>query len=412
MPVEVPELKPVFFYIMIDLVIIVYNRYDNIIHWLHCLSLCDTINVRVTVIHNGDETYNLPQHINYIKRKNIGYDIGAFQDVCRNRLKGFPKDWTRLLWCTDDTFPMCRDFIRKFEAINDEVVCMKISPYVRQHIRTTGFMITREAAERLIFPADPVKTKDDCYRFEHRATKGTFLTQVSCKQVAPDESSPMWDVGYHRKLNRAKEHAAIFGDYPLPEVIEQKEKTTIICPIYKSFPAVISSLIMQQNPNWELWLIHDGPSDGAVESYLYALNDDRIKYFETKEHSGNWGHSIRAEWLQKVETKYLMVSNPDNYYAPTFLNKAISAFTHKGTTVATYCSQMVHSYKDWQVINCMLKRGYIDCGGVLLKTKEAQEVGWRNITDHSADWLFFNDIAARYGSNKFVSFSGCLFIHN
>ena len=62
-------------------------------------------------------------------------------------------------------------------------------------------------------------------------------------------------------------------------------------------------------------------------------------------------------------------------------------------------------------MNCSLNRGYIDCGQVLLKTKEAQSVGW-NSMEHSSDWFFFNDIANKFGKDKFITFSGCHFVHN
>lgn len=393
------------------LVIVVYNRYDNLKHWLHCLSLCPP--VRVVVIHNCDEPapeYEaLCKDVQYIRRPNIGYDIGAFQDVCNGLI-----EWERVLWVTDDTFPMCTDFVQRFESAHTHgtVTAMKISPYVREHIRTTGFMIDRETGGKLKFPADPITTKEHCYQFEHRSPTAHFLTQVKAFQVADDPHSPLWDVGYHRKLDRAAEHIAVFGEYPKPEIIEQKEKTTIICPIYKSFPAVISSLIMQTNTNWELWLIHDGPGNGEAEQYVNTINDDRIKYFETPTHSGNWGHSIRSEWLQKVTSKYVMVTNPDNYYSPVFIQKALAIFSNKTRYVGVYSGQMVHSYKDWHVIPCRMHRGYIDCGGIVLKAKEAKATGWKNTTDHSADWFFFKDLIAAHGLKNFVSFPGCNFIHN
>ena len=394
------------------LVIVVYNRLANLKHWMHCLTMCDPM--PVVVIHNSNEP--APEYeavckdVTYIRRPNVGYDIGAFQDVCKNRLQGFP-EWERLLWVTDDTFPMCTNFMRVFDFKHEPgtVTAMQISPYVRRHIRTTGFMIDRSTAQGLVFPADPIITKEHCYQFEHRSTDKHFLAQLQANQVAPDNLSPLWDIGYHRRLDRHAEHIAIFGEYDKPDTVEMQEKTTIICPIHFSYPAIISSLLMQTYTNWELWLIHDGPGDG---SSIPEQRDHRIKYFETETHCGYWGHSIRAEWLQRVASKYVVITNPDNYYAPQFFEKAIAAMIVKGTTVATYCDKMIHSYKQWEIIQVRVQRGYIDCGGVVLKAEQAKAVGWRNVTDHSADWLFFNDIARTYGMQKFVPFKGCHFIHN
>lgn len=79
--------------------------------------------------------------------------------------------------------------------------------------------------------------------------------------------------------------------------------------------------------------------------------------------------------------------------------------------IATYCESMVHSYKAWGVIPCSLKRGYIDCAGVMIKANAAKQVGWRSL-EHSADWTFFEDLIKKFGVNAFVKIKGCLLVHN
>lgn len=408
---------------MIDtLVIVVYDRLENLRKYFHILKQCNPIK-QVVVIHNYDSPQDDYKELCeqsgaiYIYRNNIGFDIGAFQDVCRNRLKGFP-EWDQLIWVTDDTIPTVHNFTEYFDLKQGEGVrCMEISPYVRQHIRTTGFSIAKSTAIKLKFVVDPITTKRDCYTFEHRDIRNTFMDQVkrmglSVKMVASQVSSPLFDTGYHRRLNRDPELNKLWGLETVRPPVDPTDVVTFVCPIYKSFPAIISSLIMQTNRNWELWLIHDGPGDGSAETFIQVINDDRIKYFETHEHKGMWGHYIRSEWLQKVKTKYVIISNPDNYYTPVFIERCFVEFKKRRTSIGIFCLQMVHSYTNWGVINCRFARGFIDCGGVMLKTKEAVSVGWNNITDHSADWFFFNDIAKAYGVNKFTSIPGCLFQHN
>jgi hypothetical protein len=48
----------------------------------------------------------------------------------------------------------------------------------------------------------------------------------------------------------------------------------------------------------------------------------------------------------------------------------------------------------------------------MLKLAEAKAVGWNDVTSHSADWFFFNDIINRYGQHSFAKVEGCLLIHN
>ena len=409
------------------LAIIVYNRYDNLKRWLHCWSQCDK-DAELIVIHTGEEIEKFESlctenKVKYIHRQNIGFDIGSFQDVCRERLQGFPNNWDYLLWCTDDTIPMTKDFIKPFTTKMQEpgvgIACMEISKSVTPHVRTTGFCIAKSTTLRLQFPADPVTTKQQCYHFEHRGGVNILTNQVramglSCQMVAPPKTSPLWDTGYWKRLDRQAEHDAVFN----PDK-KQGDKVTFICTIYNSYPQIISSLMFQTHENWELILIHDGPMSDSVRSHLAPQangmwdGSDRVKIIETKERKGNYGHHLRQWALNEFELgEYTVVTNADNYYTPVFIEYMLKGFAKSHTAVATYCDKMIHSYKAWDVIGCKLERGYLDCGGVMIKSAIAKEVGWRDIESHSSDWTFFSDIAAKYSPRNFIPVKGALFVHN
>lgn len=404
------------------IVICIYNRVQNLKHWLHCWKQC-VQSAQLVIIHSTDgERYEVPDGVIYLPRPNVGYDIGKFQDVCMGRMPGFP-EWDKLLWITDDVFPMSKDFATPFfKQLDDNKVgvsCMEISPYVRRHIRTTGFAIRRVDAEKLTFPCDPVVTKEQCYQFEHRSNNLFYgqIERMGLRVVMPaiPAQSPLFDTGYHRRLKqRERDHYALFGrdsgpviqpSIELPIVAtDHLPKVVFICPIYDKYPQIISSLLCQTYQNWELYLIHDGPNE------LSLPDDPRIKY-ERRTRTGNdYGHSIRKEWLQKVEGDYITITNPDNYYVPVFIEYMLKGF--KPGIVATYCSSMVHSYKAWDIIPCRLQRGYVDCGGVMLRLEDAKAVGWNNTTDHSADWIFFSDVIKARGIRSFAPVRGCLLVHN
>lgn len=388
------------------LVIVVYNRVENINRWLKVWQQCKQ-SAHMVIIHTGPDALTIPEGITYIRRPNIGFDIGSLQDVCNERLAGFPNDWQKMLWCTDDTLPMQPDFLDVFfNKLTGKVGCvaMEISPYVRKHIRTTGFAIIKEVANKLTFPFDPIVTKEHCYQFEHRSGNIMYhqilLMKLEVLMAAPAKDSPLFDFGYHRRLkHREAEHYTTFA-----EPKQLKPKVAIICPTYNNYPQIASALLCQTYQNWELHIVHDGP--GTIE----LPKDKRIKFTQTSARSANWGHSIRRDMLQSVSGDYVVITNPDNYLVPTFLEKMIGGF--KQGIVATYCSQMVHNYIGHKVINCSLKRGYLDCSGVMLKLAEAKAVGFNDITSHSADWFFFNDIINRYGQHSFARVEGCLLIHN
>lgn len=399
--------------------VIIYNRFFNLVHWLDCWKKCDKQNAEVVIIHNTDQP--APEYrelcekhaVGYIPRRNVGFDIGAFQDVCKGRLKGFPQ-WERLLWMTDDTFPMTFDFVEQFNKgmrPGVGVVAMEISPYVVKHIRTTGFMIDRDTAEKLIFPADPIVTKQHCYLFEHRWGKKVFYSQIvemGLKVVwaAGREHSPLWDTGYHRRVDRKAEHEAKFGKY------QTADKVLFICPIYQSYPQIISSLLLQTHKNWELYLVHDGPDTTGVKNLI--PDDKRIHFRETRKRGGCWGHYIRSIFIQESKniSDFVVVTNADNYHTPVFCEYMLKAFERRPASVAVYCSHMVHSYKAWQVLPCSLNVGFLDSAGVMVRSENAAAVGWNDITTHSADWQYFADLIATYGADKFYRVEGCLLVHN
>lgn len=406
----------------IIVVVIVYNRFENLKHWLKCWQKCETDGAELIVIHTGNEVNKFGEVCSgiakYIHRENIGFDIGSLQDVCKERLTGFPNDWDYLLWCTDDTFPMQRGFITPFietiQKSNVGLACMQISkssPGNIIHVRTTGICLSKEVSKRLTFPADPVRTKQDCYHFEHRGGRQTLTEQIRAMgldvvQVAPNNISPLWDKGYWKRLDRQIEHENVFGqDKP------RGNKVTFISTIYNSYPQIISSLLLQTHQNWELILIHDGQAPDSVRSVI--PEDKRIQFIETFERIGNWGHKNRQWALDSFDLgDYVVITNADNYYAPTFIEYMLKGFNKSHTAVATYCDKIVHSYKAWEILQCKFERGYIDCGSVMVKSDIAKEIGWRVTDEHSADWVFFSDIAAKYSPSNFIKVPGCLFVHN
>lgn len=396
--------------------IIIYNRLENLKRWLNCWSQCNQENAELIVIHNYDilsqqkpyrdlcEKYG----IKYYPRLNKGFDIGALKDVCSGQLK--VPDFNELLWITDDTIPMSKDFVNQFRLKDEGIRCMEISS-IRSplHVRTTGFCISKETASKIIFPKNII-TKEHCYHFEHRGGDMTLMKQVEamglkCVQVAKLEKSPLWDTQNRAHLHRMKEHDSVFTPTAL------NEHVTIICPIFNSFPEIIGSMICQTHKNWTLKLIHDGPNETGLKELVNQIGDNRIEYSETKQRAGNWGHSIRAEQIKKLDdTDFVLITNADNHHVPVYLEWMIKGITDRH--IASYCSDMVHSYKAWQIIPCRLERGYVDCAGVLIRAEVAKSIGWRDVSSHSSDWFFFSDILKKHGFNRFARVKGCLLIHN
>lgn len=412
----------------IHVVVVVHTRYKNIKRWVDCWNECDKMEAQLTVIHNYYQESDIEGYrimceqagVNYIARKNVGYDLGAFQDVCKERLDGFDNDWNILFWITDDTIIMRKDFLKMFtsQLSNEKVgiVCNEISKEVTTHVRTSGFAIRKKEALELEFPADPITTKQQCYFFEHLGGRKTLYHQIKNKglqiiQPIALKNSAVWDTGHRAYLKRMDEHNLQFN--PL-----SKSKITFICPAFNAYPQIVSSLLLQTHKNWNLLLIHDGKNTTGLEKMIEDIGDSRIEYYETEKRYGNWGHSIRQLALKAIKNRsmshdsdFIVITNQDNYHVPVFCEFMLRGFKDPNI-VASYCSQMVHSYIQWGVINCSMALGSVDCAGVMIKKEVACDVGWNDITGHSSDWTYFSEVMKKYGKGNFAKVDGCLLIHN
>lgn len=398
--------------------LLVYDRLHNLKRWLHCWKQCEKHEFELVVIHNTDS--DQPEYresceqygVKYVPRPNIGFDTAPFQDICRERLQGFDNDWDKLIWVTDDWIPMAKNFVKQYKDHFEDgvtgIVCTEISDLVKRHIRTSGFMISKEISKNIIFDADPITNKDQCYDFEHRSVNALYeqiqRMGLEIRLVAPLNIAPIWDTDHRSSLQRWNEHTNVFYS---------TQKVAIICPIYKCFPQIISSMINQTHQYWELYLIHDGEADPFIGEYVKLVNDERIKYIVTENRVSNFGHPIRQEYLKKLassDADYILITNGDNYHTPNCLETLVKGFDEN--CVATYGDGMVHSYFGWGVINCRMERGYIDCACVMVKKEIACSIGWNDTVSHSSDWTYFEDIAKVYGFDKFKQVHGCLLIHN
>jgi hypothetical protein len=432
--------------------VIIYDRFNNLKLWIDIWKQCITDSAELVIVHNYKneddkkkyKEYCSDNNIECVSRPNIGMDIGAMQDVFMQRLKGFNNTWDYLLWVTDDTIPINKNFIQhyiqKFKESNKVgVVALEISNEVKRHIRTSGFMIRKDCSLKIVFESNPVRTKNDCYLFEH-LSKNSFLEQVNrmsliAIDVSPKlKTAPLWDTEIRAYLNRWVEFDKNFED-----IKRVKDKVIVICPIYNSYPQIISSLICQTHKNWILVLIHDGKASGNLKNIIGHYADSRIIFLESETRKGNWGHFYRQFGIDNIDnlvpdSEYVVITNADNYHVPTYLEKMMEGFITQDI-VATYCSAMVHSYLSpqqvtylevgqqsstelrwedytWGTNQCKLEFGRIDCAGIMVKKECAQKVGWNDIVTHSSDWTYISDIIKEYGEKKINKVNGCLLVHN
>ena len=205
------------------IVLIVWNRFENLKLWIDCWSQCAKMDAELVVVHNlesDNDRYSKlckGHGITYVPRENKGFDIGAFQDVCRERLANFPNKWDNLIWITDDCIPMSKDFVKNYldRLTEKDIPCYEISDIVKTHIRTTGFLVTKDISKKLVFPKDPMVNREDCYQFEHKSKNALYEQVVSMgkKPVmieADLKKSPLWDSGAREHLKLMGRHEEVF----------------------------------------------------------------------------------------------------------------------------------------------------------------------------------------------------------
>lgn len=185
----------------------------------------------------------------------------------------------------------------------------------------------------------------------------------------------------------------------------------IIAVTYKQdneLKCFIESLLGQTSHSWRLTLIHDGPGPDFIRIMNPYWGDTRINYFCTEARADDYGHSLRALGLSMIsekDSRYTLITNADNYYAPSFIEEMTS-----GCSDIVYCN-MAHNHWDYKFKESEFRRGKIDCGCVVVKTEIAKNVGW-NSREYHADWLFLCDVLLKYPNASITKLDKILFVHN
>ena len=191
----------------------------------------------------------------------------------------------------------------------------------------------------------------------------------------------------------------------------------VICAAYQRIiplRILIDSFVVQTNPNWKLYVIHDGPMPEELHDIrdLYA-KDERISFSSTKKRIGHSGFPNRDMMIKSIEGDpgdFVMSTNDDNYYVPTFVDEMLKEVA-PGVGIV-YCN-MIHSHFGYTPLYTTLKVYYIDMGAFAILLPLAKKVGIMNITD-IADGLFAQDCLAECNATGLATkkVEKILYIHN
>lgn len=159
---------------------------------------------------------------------------------------------------------------------------------------------------------------------------------------------------------------------------------------------MIDCFLVQTNPNWEMYVIHDGPAPDDIRRVMEDRVDPRIHFFESPERRGKYGHPNRREMLETIPTAvndYILITNDDNYYIPRFVDFVLSA---KNAGIVYY--DCLHNYYDYDVLKCRLRVNYIDMGALCVRADVAKKVGFTS-DEYHADGIYAEACAAFCGKH-------------
>jgi hypothetical protein len=181
---------------------------------------------------------------------------------------------------------------------------------------------------------------------------------------------------------------------------------------------LIDNFIVQTNPNWKLYIIHDGPMPKEFDNIMALYkNDSRISFQSTEKRIECSGFPNRDMMIKKIigaDNDFVMSTNDDNYYVPTFVDNMIALATQGVGFI--YCN-MVHSDhwgpKEYQVINTKIEVCQIDIGAFAVKLPLAKKVGITTTTA-IADGIYAEACLAECNATGLTvaKTERILFIHN
>ena len=181
----------------------------------------------------------------------------------------------------------------------------------------------------------------------------------------------------------------------------------------KEIKLLISSFIIQTNPNWLMYIIHDGPTPKEITDIVTEFQDKRLILCESKVRKAKWGHPNRKMMLDKIPAEPddpVLLTNDDNYYVRTFVDKMLSGMTKAVGMV--YCD-MLTNYYDYAFVSCIPKVNNIDMGAFVVRADIAKKVGFNSVKIE-ADGIYCEEVVKYCKENNYrvLKIDRVLFIHN
>ncbi len=168
----------------------------------------------------------------------------------------------------------------------------------------------------------------------------------------------------------------------------------------------ISSLLLQTNQNWKCIIYNDGKNE-FIKKVVQQFNDERIKYYETENAVGFWGHYSRKEALNLVDTEFLIQTSIQDYYIPTAVDEILTVSKYNDIILFN----CLHNHFRYNVLQCTPQVGRVDWGSHAIRTDIAKKVGIRLPESSTSDGYFVVD-CMNYVGIRYHKMEKILTVHN
>jgi GT2 family glycosyltransferase len=173
---------------------------------------------------------------------------------------------------------------------------------------------------------------------------------------------------------------------------------------------LVHSLAAQTSQDFRVSIYHDG----FDPEMLKILDGLKLKYpgmmnFEfTDKRFNDYGHSLREIGISKATSKYILITNDDNYYCPTFVSEMLEKLASNDLV---YCD-MLHSHTEYKrVFRTYTRLGSIDVGSMIVRTELAKKIGWKD-KSFSGDGTYCEGIMSSIPNIRIAKIRKILFVHN
>jgi len=189
-------------------------------------------------------------------------------------------------------------------------------------------------------------------------------------------------------------------------------KIEFIIPTHESpkyIMLMLYCLQCQTNDNWTAHVIADGDYKGYNDVKSHFESVEKIRFSMIDGPNKDWGHTPRNYGLKHLTQEWVVMTGQDNYYAPTFVEVFLGSANDQQVNFV-YCD-MIHNHFGRQYVKSTIKRGQIDIGNFMCRSKYASEMQL-DVKDYGADFLFIEKYLNLSAPGKMAHIPAGLYVHN